>query len=102
RHGALGGCDDLPAGASPRSGVLRCLLQTRRLPANPRRAHGAMAWGRRLPDLKKLGKRIGCRTLSRFLPTPKLSCIVTDVPFGRSIRTGGISPSARGGATKAA
>jgi hypothetical protein len=31
-----------------------------------------------------------------------LESLVTDVPFGRSIRTGGISPSARGGATKAA
>ena len=31
-----------------------------------------------------------------------LESLVTDVPFGRSIRTGGISSSARGGATKAA
>src|SRR5438067_8725340 len=51
RHGALYGCDDLSAGASPRSGVLRRVLQSRGLPANPRRSHGPVAWGRRLADL---------------------------------------------------
>ena len=48
RHRALDVGDDLPAGASPRSGVLRRLLPTRRLPANPHRSHGAVAMDRGL------------------------------------------------------